>query len=71
MDVLQAAIANPIVHGIIEGVGGALVIDYMAFRSWKKFDDALAYDWPTAAWRWIQGAVGGAIVGAGLGAFLG
>ena len=71
MEWLQDILANPIARGALEGIGGALVIDYVAFRSWKRLDDALSYDWRTAGWRWLQGAVGGAVAAAGLGTVIG
>jgi len=46
----------------------AALVDFAAFRSWKNFHDAYAYDWPTAAWRWLQGAVVGAVTSSGLSA---
>lgn len=58
---------NPIVQGAINGVVAAAVVDFAAFRSWKSFQDAASYSWSTAAFRWFQGAVVGAISAAGLG----
>lgn len=64
-DLLQ----HPIVRGALAGAAGAALGDYRNFRSWKSVDDAMTYEWKTAAWRWFQGAVGGAMAAAGLSAF--
>lgn len=60
--------ATPIGIGIASGFIAAVGADIVAFRSWKTFDDARAYDWKVATFRWVQGVVLGAISGAGLGA---
>jgi hypothetical protein len=65
---LQAFIAYPAVRGALSGLLSAALVDFAAFRSWKNFHDAYAYDWPTAAWRWLQGAVVGAVTSSGLSA---
>ena len=57
---------KPIIQGAFAGLLSAAVIDYAAFRSWKSFDDFRAYAWGLALWRWVQGALVGAITGAGL-----
>lgn len=58
---------NPIVHGAIAGAIAAAGVDLHAFAQWKSFNDAAAYSWPTAAFRWFQGAILGAVSAAGLG----
>lgn len=58
---------NPIVQGAISGVVAAAAVDYQAFRNWKSFQDAASYSWGTAAFRWFQGAVAGAVTAAGIG----
>jgi hypothetical protein len=60
-------LSNPVVLGALSGIVVAAQIDYAAFRSWKSVEEAMKYDWKVAAWRWFQGAVGGAIVAAGIG----
>lgn len=62
---------NHIVQGAINGVVAAAVVDLTAFRSWKSFEDAATYSWGTAAFRWFQGAIVGAVTAAGLGAAFG
>lgn len=59
---------NPIFRGIVAGVGAAAVVDVHAFLAWKQAHDFVTYDWGTAILRWLQGAVTGAIAGAGFGA---
>lgn len=59
------AMQYPIVRGAVAGVASAAVVDVGAFRSWKSAQEALEYQWGIAAWRWFQGAVVGAITGAG------
>lgn len=54
-------------HGAMTGWASAAVADFAAFKSWKSFNDAFIYDWKVAAWRWVQGAIVGAVTGAGLG----
>lgn len=58
-------------HGALTGWASAAATDYHAFTEWKSLDDAKKYDWGTALWRWVQGAVVGAVGGAGLGVILG
>ena len=44
----------------LDALKGALVataVDFGAFKKWKSFDDALAYDWRLAAVAMVQGAV--------------
>jgi hypothetical protein len=58
-------LSNPFVKGAVTGFAAAAVVDIAAFRSWKSFHDAASYQWGTAAWRWFQGAVSGALVALG------
>lgn len=60
--------AHPVVASALLGAGVAARMDLAAFASWKRFDDALAYDWGVALWRWFQGAVIGALAALGVGA---
>lgn len=62
---------NPVVQGALVGALSAASVDYAAFRSWKRWQDVLVYDWAVASWRIFQGAVIGAIAASGLGALLG
>lgn len=56
-------------HGALTGLLAAAAIDYRAFKSWKSWDEAHAYQWSVALWRWTQGAIVGAVSSATLGAF--
>lgn len=62
---------NPMViaiaKGAVSGAAAAAVVDLHAFATWKSFNDVAQYDWKTAAFRWFQGAVTGAVTGAGFG----
>lgn len=59
-------LSNIYVAGALSGLLAAAVVDIGAFRSWKSVNEAIAYDWTTAAWRWFQGAVSGALMAAGV-----
>lgn len=69
MDFLTAVFQSHLTQGAISGFLAAAAVDFQAFRAWKSFDDAKAYSWSTATFRWVQGAVVGFITAAGLGAF--
>ena len=66
---ITALLHNPIARGAMTGAAAAAVVDIHAFLTWKSVQDALTYSWSTAALRWMQGAVTGALAGAGFGAF--
>ena len=59
---------HPITRGAVSGLVAAAAVDLAAFRSWKRVQDVLAYDWQIAIFRWVQGAVLGAVAAVGLGA---
>lgn len=59
---------HALVAAAINGAVVAARTDIAAFASWKRFDDAMAYDWGVALWRWFQGAVLGALIALGMGA---
>lgn len=63
---MKAFLSNPAVQGAFAGFLAAVRVDYKAYQSWKSEKDFLAYDWGTAAWRWVQGAIGGALGGSGI-----
>lgn len=60
----------PMVRGAISGACAAAIVDLHAFLTWKSVNDVKGYNWSTAAFRWVQGAVTGAITGAGFGAVM-
>lgn len=64
---MSAWVHVPWVSGALTGLMSAAAIDFRAFQSWKSFHEAAIYDWQTAGWRWLQGAVVGAMSGLGLG----
>lgn len=68
---MHAFVQLPFVRGAVSGALAAAVVDLHAFLTWKSVMDVKAYQWGTAAFRWLQGAITGAISGAGLGAMLG
>lgn len=61
LSVVAAVLTHPVMRGAVRGVVIAGGMDVAAFRSWKRWDDAAAYDWDVATWRWFQGAVLGAL----------
>ena len=61
-----AVLTHPVVRSAIAGALAAAVVDIHAFMSWKSFNDAARYNWSTATFRWLQGAVAGMITGMGL-----
>jgi len=61
---------QPFVHGLLTGLGTAALVDIGAFLKWKDETDIKAFNYRLAMLRWAQGAVSGAIFGAGLGAYL-
>lgn len=69
MDVLFGnTLVNKLALGALSGFGGALLIDYAEFRKWKSVQEFISYNWGVAAFRWVQGAVGGVVAAAGLAA---
>ena len=60
-----------LVQGALTGVLAAAAVDVQAFRAWRSLDDAVAYDWRLAAFRWSQGAVLGVLSALGLGGLIG
>ena len=53
----------PVVRGALSGILAAAAVDLHAFYAWKSFDDVKTYSWGTASFRWLQGAVMGALTG--------
>lgn len=58
-------------RGAISGVIAAATVDLHAFLQWQSFYEVTQYRWSLAAFRWLQGAVTGAIGGSGYSALLG
>lgn len=64
---MSVYLQHPIVVAALAGAIAAARVDFHAFKSWQSFDEAVTYSWKTAVFRWIQGAIVGAVMGAGLG----
>lgn len=67
---LAVVVHSAAFRGAISGIIAAATVDLHAFLQWKSFYDVTQYSWSTAAFRWLQGAVTGAIGGAGYGALI-
>lgn len=65
---MTAILANYWVHAAVAGVVTSAAMDFAAFRSWKKWQDAITYDWGLASFRWFQGALWGLLTAAGFAA---
>jgi hypothetical protein len=66
----QQVLHSPVARAAFSGAIAAAVVDIHAFLTWKKFQDVEAYDWGVAVFRWVQGAVAGALTGLGMGAMI-
>jgi hypothetical protein len=66
-DLMETDYVHKAVNGAIAGLFAAVVVDVHAFMRWQRWQEAIAYDWRTAALRWTQGVVVGALTGLGLG----
>jgi hypothetical protein len=64
---LSEWLRHPLVRGAVTGLVAAAAVDYIAFRKFKTLTEFKQYDWSVAAWRWLQGTLGGLVTGAGLG----
>ena len=65
---------SPFAYAVGVSLWSAAKVDYEAFQGWQSQDDALAYDWRIARWRWFQAVMRGVVgyfTGAGLLATLG
>lgn len=63
----SAILHSAAVQGAITGAVAAAGVDFHAFRTWKSFNDVATYSWSTAAFRWLQGAVLGAVASTTIG----
>lgn len=64
----HAIISSPLVAGALSGLLSAAAVDYAAFRTWDDWHDLTSYSWGLATFRWVQGAIIGAIAALGVGA---
>jgi hypothetical protein len=63
---LAYLLALPVVKGALAGALAAAVVDFQAFRAWQSWHDIVDYRWSTASFRWLQGAIVGAVTALGL-----
>lgn len=68
---LQSQAARHAYMGAIGGFLVALRADYEAFKAWTCWNDILKFDWSIASFRYIKGAIIGAVTVLGLGGFVG
>lgn len=68
METIVWLLHTPVVRGALAGTIAAALTDLDAFLSWRDVHQFATYDWGTALLRWAQGAVSGALTGAGIGA---
>jgi hypothetical protein len=66
MDQVQEFLRQPLVQAVIGGVIVAAVEDIAAFRRFESFDEAKAYRWDIALWRWFRGGTVGLLTGLGI-----
>lgn len=71
LTVLHSQALHHALIGALSGWATAAHVDYLAFTMWKSFEDAREYHWVIALWRWVQGAVIGAVLTTGFGGILG
>lgn len=61
--------AMKVLAGAVSGLLAAAAVDFHAFKTWQSFSDVKSYQWQVAAFRWVQGAVMGAMAALGLAGF--
>jgi len=61
---------SPAGVGALAGLLAAVRVDYEAFRAWDEWQDLQSYQWGLASFRWVKGAVIGAISALGVSAVL-
>lgn len=66
LETLHHLAANRFVQGALTGFVSAAAVDYHAFMKFQNIHEAASYGWGLAAWRWLQGIVGGLVTTAGL-----
>lgn len=57
---------NSFVRSAIAGLVAAAIVDVHAFMKFQDVREFAKYSWGIAAFRWVQGAVGGLITAAGI-----
>ncbi|MFA6242678.1 MAG: hypothetical protein WC655_17195 [Candidatus Hydrogenedentales bacterium] len=58
-----------LIHGAVAGWLSAAAVDYRAFLAWQSIREFATYNWETAIWRWVQGAIAGAVTAIGFSSF--
>lgn len=61
---LASIVAHPVFQGALAGLVAAATVDYHAFMRFQSPSEAKQYAWGTAAFRWLQGTIGGAVTAA-------
>jgi hypothetical protein len=64
---MTTLLAHPVVVGALSGFLTAARVDYIAFQRFQTPEEAAQYQWRIALWRWLQGAVIGAVTARELG----
>ena len=57
---------SSVLHSALIGAVAAAGVDYHAFLTWKSFGDVKSYQWSVASFRWLQGAIIGALTTASI-----
>lgn len=70
IEILHAFLKTPMGVGILGGILTAARVDYAAFKAWRSWHDFQTYSWGVATFRWVQGAIIGALTSTGLAAVL-
>lgn len=66
----HALLHSPVGIGAVAGLLAAARIDYEAFQTWDEWRDFQTYSWSLASFRWVKGAVIGAVSAYGFAAVL-
>jgi hypothetical protein len=64
------ALHTTVGQGVVAGVLAAAAVDYHAFKAWQSWHEFATYSWGTASFRWMKGAVVGAVTALGIAALL-
>jgi hypothetical protein len=59
---------SPIGQGAVTGFVAAAAVDFLAFRSFKTWQDVATFDYRVAGIRWVTGIISGIVAALGLGA---
>ena len=58
---------NKIISGALAGLVSAVAVDLDAFKKWQSVREFQKFNWKLAAFRWLKGALAGALAAAGIG----